>query len=62
MGKEKKQQPKRRNYLVKQVRDSGLFRERMIGDKRRHLINELHEHEADEDLFEWFGIGKAPKE
>lgn len=60
MDKEKRQ-IRRRNFVSKELRDRRFY-QRVIKDKRSHLIDELHEHEADEDLYEFFGLGKAPKE
>jgi len=47
--------------MAKALEDSS-FRQRVRGTNRRHLRDELREHDADEDLYEYFGIGKAPKE
>lgn len=52
---------RRRNYLSRELRDR-KFHQRIVRDKRSHLIDTIHEHEAEEDLFDYFGIGKAPKE
>lgn len=59
-GKERRQ-IRRRNHFAKDLR-SPLFHQKVKGDKRSHLIDELHEQEAEEDLHEYFGLGKAPKE
>lgn len=61
MSKEKRQQPKRRNFVAKKLHDPE-FRNRIIYEKRKHKLDRLHEHDADEDLYEFFGLGKAPKE
>lgn len=61
MSKETKQQPKCKNFVAKRLHD-GEFRNRIVEEKRRHKLDVLHEHDADEDLFEFFGLGKAPKE
>ena len=59
-GKERRQ-VRRRNYLAKELRDQ-RFRHQVIKDKRSHLIDELHEQDADDDLFEYFNLGKTSKE
>jgi hypothetical protein len=51
---------KKRNPVAKALGDSS-FHQR-VRDRRRHLLDELREHDADEDLYEFFGLGKAPKE
>jgi hypothetical protein len=38
------------------------FHQRIVKDKRRHKIDDLHEREAEDDLYDFFGLGKAPKE
>jgi hypothetical protein len=52
---------KKRNPIAKDL-ENELFRQRVREPKRQYLLNKLHEEDADEDLFEYFGIGKAPKE
>jgi hypothetical protein len=56
-----RRQIRRRNFVAKELRDQ-RFRHQVVKDKRHHLIDVIHEHEADEDLFDYFGLGKAPKE
>jgi hypothetical protein len=52
---------RRRNYVAKELRDR-RFQQQVVRDKRKHLIDEIHEHEAEEDLYDFFNLGKAPKE
>lgn len=56
-----RRQVRRRNFVAKELRDQ-RFRHQVVKDKRCHKVDELHEHDAEEDLFEFFGLGKAPKE
>lgn len=53
---------RRRNYIAKELNSNPLYQHRVFRDKRKHLIDELHEHDAEEDLYDFFGLGKAPKE
>lgn len=52
---------KRRNPIVRELNSKKYFQQ-VVPAKRKHLIDELHEQEAEEDLHEYFGLGKAPKE
>jgi hypothetical protein len=61
LNNKQRRKVRRRNYLARELRDR-RFQHQVIRDKRSHLIDDIHEHEAEEDLFDYFGIGKAPKE
>jgi hypothetical protein len=53
---------KKRNPVAKDLKDP-LFRQRVRDTNRRHLINKLHEEEAEEELDDFLHqLGKAPKE
>ena len=57
-GKERRE-IRRRNFHAKELREQ-RFHQRIVKDKRKHLIDEIHEEEAEEDLWEY--LGKASKE
>ena len=61
LNNKQRREIRRRNYLSRDLH-SRKYRQRVVKDKRSHIIDELHDHEAEEDLFDYFGIGKAPKE
>lgn len=52
---------KKRNPYAKAL-SSDEFQQRVKPVKRKFLINKLHEEEAEDDLHEYFGLGKASKE
>lgn len=60
-GKQRRQ-IRRRNFVAKELNSNRKFRQQVIGDKRNYLIDKLHEEEAEDDLHDYFGLGKAPKE
>lgn len=61
MNNKQRRQIRRRNFLARELHEP-RYGPRIVPDKRRFLIDKIHEDEADDDLFEYFGIGKAPKE
>lgn len=53
---------RRRNHIARDLHTS-KYRARIKESKRRHLIDELHEQDAEEELYEFEKeIGLAPKE
>lgn len=60
MSKQRRQS-RPRNPVAKDLA-SDVFHQRVKGSKRRYLIDKLHEEEAEDDLHDFFGLGKATKE
>lgn len=56
-----RRQNRRRNFVAKEL-NSNRYHQRIKGDKRKHLIDVLHEQEAEEDLHEYLELGKEFEE
>lgn len=57
-----RRQIRRRNFLAKELREP-RFGPRVVREKKRHILDEIHEEEAEEELEEFLDkLGKVPKE